>query len=157
MHWREAHRQACLQLEPSSASSSPMAVSFGESFHNDNINLQYFGCGMEQILAEEAPPGNIIYPPIYTGVPTKVQHASVDPAHVPMLEKRTVDKKVSRKSNTELFRKKDGVAFDSSEETFGGWTTQSSFPNLASNEVFMEHKVCISLSFAISSFLLSVI
>lgn len=140
MHWREAHRQACLQLEPSSASSSPMAVSFGESFHNDNINLQYFGCGMEQILAEEAPPGNIIYPPIYTGVPAKVQHASVDPTHVSMLDKRTVDKKVSRKSNSELFRKKDGVAFDSSEETFGGWTTQSTFPNLASKEVFMEHK-----------------
>ncbi|XP_062011853.1 ubiquitin carboxyl-terminal hydrolase 15 [Rosa rugosa] len=140
MHWREVHRQTCLQLEPSSATSSPMAVSYGESFHNDSINSQYFGSAMEQILGEEAPAENIIYPPIYTGIPNKVQCASVDPSHISMLEKRTVDKKVSRKSKTELLRKKDGVTFDPSEETFGDWTTQSTFSNVASREVSVEHK-----------------
>ncbi|PQP99730.1 ubiquitin carboxyl-terminal hydrolase 15 [Prunus yedoensis var. nudiflora] len=144
IHWREVHRQECLQLEPTSSSSSPKSVSFGESFHekfllNDSINSQYFGCKMEQILAEEAPADNIMYPSISTGVPAAtVDCASVDPSQVPMLER----KRVSRKSNRELFRKKVGIAFDSSEEASCGWTTQSTPSNvISSKDVFMEHKL----------------
>ncbi|XP_008226232.1 PREDICTED: ubiquitin carboxyl-terminal hydrolase 15 isoform X1 [Prunus mume] len=144
IHWREVHRQECLQLEPTSSSSSPKSVSFGESFHekfllNDSINSQYFGCKMEQILAEEAPADNIMYPSISTGVPAAtVDCASVDPSQVPMLER----KRVSRKSNRELFRKKVGIAFNSSEEASCGWTTQSTPSNvISSKDVFMEHKL----------------
>ncbi|XP_034210822.1 ubiquitin carboxyl-terminal hydrolase 15 isoform X3 [Prunus dulcis] len=144
IHWREVHRQECLQLEPTSSSSSPKSLSFGESFHekfllNDSINSQYFGCKMEQILAEEAPADNIMYPSISTGVPAAtVDCASVDPSQVPMLER----KRVSRKSNRELFRKKVGIAFDSSEEASCGWTTQSTPSNvISSKDVFMEHKL----------------
>lgn len=152
IHWREVHRQECLQLEPTSSSSSPKSVSFGESFDekfllNDSINSQYFGCKMEQILAEEAQADNIMYPSISTGVPAAtVDCASVDPSQVPMQER----KRVSRKSNRELFRKKVGIAFDSSEEASCGWTTQSTPSNvISSKDVFMEHKVCITLLFCI--------
>ncbi|KAM1539438.1 hypothetical protein ACFX10_004227 [Malus domestica] len=147
IHWREVHRQECLQLEPTSSSSSPKAVSFGESFHekflpNDSINSQYFGCKMEHILAEQAPPDNIIYPSTSTGAPVMLDCASlVDTSQVSMPERRSVDKWVSRKSHREL-RKKVGVAFDSSEETSFGWTTHSGSSNVnSSKDIFMEHKL----------------
>ncbi|KAM1244408.1 hypothetical protein ACFX1X_036200 [Malus domestica] len=146
IHWREVHRQECLQLEPTCSSSSPKAVSFGESFHekflpNDSINSQYFGSKMEQILAEQAPADNIIYPSTSTGVPDMLDCSSVDTSQVSMPERRSVDKRVSRKSQREL-RKKVGVAFDSSEETSFGWTTHLESSNVnSSKEVFMEHKL----------------
>ncbi|PQM35466.1 ubiquitin carboxyl-terminal hydrolase 15 [Prunus yedoensis var. nudiflora] len=121
IHWREVHRQECLQLEPTSSSSSPKSVSFGESFHekfllNDSINSQYFGCKMEQILAEEAPADNII------------PHAG-EKAGFPKIQQRTVQKKV-------------GIAYDSSEEASCGWTTQSTPSNvISSKDVYMEHKL----------------
>ncbi|KAB2602000.1 ubiquitin carboxyl-terminal hydrolase 15-like [Pyrus ussuriensis x Pyrus communis] len=147
IHWREVHRQECLQLEPTSSSSSPMAVSFGESFHekflpNDSINSQYFGSKMEQNLAEQAPPDNIIYPSTSTGAPVMLDCASsVDTSQVSMPERRSVDKRVSRKSHRQL-RKKVEVALDSSEETSFGWTTHLGSSNVnSSKEVFMEHKL----------------
>ncbi|PPR93511.1 hypothetical protein GOBAR_AA27167 [Gossypium barbadense] len=43
IHWRQVHKQECLQLESTSSSSSPSVASFGESaLLGDNVNSQFF-------------------------------------------------------------------------------------------------------------------
>ncbi|KAF3442285.1 hypothetical protein FNV43_RR16201 [Rhamnella rubrinervis] len=153
IHWREVHKQECQQLETASSSSSPTAVSIGESIHerfsfNESMSSQYFGYNVDQSVAEKAPLDNVACPSMNTGFPGIIDCSTNDTSQASMLERRSTDKQVSRKSNREVLRRKDGVIFNSSSEVSGSRATYlTSSDVFSSKEVPNSHKLRNSDSF----------
>ncbi|XP_060669038.1 ubiquitin carboxyl-terminal hydrolase 15 isoform X2 [Ziziphus jujuba] len=147
IHWREVHKQECQQLETASSSSSPVGVSIDESIHkrflfNESMASQCFGYNVEQNVMENEPIDNIACPSVSIGVPGTIDCSAIGNSQVPMLERRSTEKRASRKSNREMLRRKEEVAFNSPEEVSGSRAAYSVSSNhFTPKEVPSGHKL----------------
>ncbi|XVF18341.1 hypothetical protein REPUB_Repub11eG0013300 [Reevesia pubescens] len=141
IHWRQVHKQECLQSESASSSSSPSVASFEESaLLSDNMNSQFFGYINKQAVMEKAPLDNINHFPITTGLFANGDCSTVDTSRVCAPERRSTDKRISRKSNREMLRREDIAIFDPCEETSRIRASSSTPNNISSKEAFTRHK-----------------
>lgn len=108
------------------------------------MSSQYFGYNVDQSVVEKAPLDNVACPSMNTGFPGSIDCSTNDTSQVSMPERRSTDKRVSRKSNREVLRRKDGAAFNFSSEVSGSQATYlTSSDTISSKEVSNSHKVCI--------------
>lgn len=124
-----------------------MIVSVEESINERNfpndMNSQYFGYNIEQTM-EKAASENITNPSISTGVFATIDPSTIDASQVSVPERRSTEKRASRKSNKDTLRRKDGVAPNSSEEVSGSCHAYMASSNIVSSkEVLKSHRVCI--------------
>lgn len=140
IHWRQVHKQECLQSGSASSSSSPSVASFEESaLLSDNLNSEFCGYMNKQAVMEQAPLDNINHCPITTGVFANGDCSTVDTFPI-CAPDRSKDKRASRKLNREMLRREDITIFDSCEETARSRTTSSTPNNISSKETFLRHK-----------------
>ncbi|XWS10230.1 hypothetical protein CRYUN_Cryun39dG0057500 [Craigia yunnanensis] len=141
IHWRQVHKQECLQLESASSSSSPSIASFEESaLLSENMNSQFFGYVNKQAVMEKAPLDNINHRPITAGVFANGDCSVIDTSQVSAPDRRSTDKRISRKSNREMLGREDITIFDSCEETSRTRATSLIPNNISSKEAFIRHK-----------------
>ncbi|KAK6229172.1 Peptidase C19 [Theobroma cacao] len=140
IHWRQVHKQECLQLESASTCSSPSVASIEESaLLSDNMNSQFFGYINKQVVTEKAPFDSISHCQT-AGVFANGDCSTVDNSHVCAPERRSTDKRISRKSNREMLRREDVALFDSCEEISRNRATSSTTNNISSKEAFIRQK-----------------
>ncbi|XVE63255.1 hypothetical protein DITRI_Ditri07aG0005300 [Diplodiscus trichospermus] len=138
IHWRQVHKQECLQLESASSSSSPRVASFEESaLLSDDMNSQFFAINKQAVM-EKATLDDINSCPITTGVFGNGDCPTVDTSQVCAPE-RSTDKRISSKSNREMLREDIAIS-DSYEETLTTRTASSTTNNISSKETFIRHK-----------------
>ncbi|KAE8668876.1 Ubiquitin carboxyl-terminal hydrolase 19 [Hibiscus syriacus] len=111
IHWRQVHKEECLQLESASSSASACVASSEESaLLGDNMNMQFGDC-------------------------STVNTSQVLPPDI-----KSTDRRTYRKSNREMLRKEDVTMFDSCEETTRTRASRSASNNISSDEAFIRHK-----------------
>ncbi|XP_039066483.1 ubiquitin carboxyl-terminal hydrolase 15-like isoform X2 [Hibiscus syriacus] len=111
IHWRQVHKEECLQLESASSSASPSVASSEESaLLGDNMNLQFGDC------------------------------STVSTSQVRPPDMKSTDRRTSRKSNREMLQKEDVIMFDSCEETSRTRASRSASNNISSDKAFVRHK-----------------
>lgn len=142
IHWRQAHKQDCQQLEAtSSSSSSPKSVSVGDSLHgrvllNDCMNSHFLGYDINQ--GEKASTDDITS--LSIGVPAAADCSVISTSQIPILE-RTMDKRVSHKSHGEMLRREDEDVIESCEEASKSWATHSTSSDfISSKETFIRNR-----------------
>ncbi|XVF79276.1 hypothetical protein PTKIN_Ptkin14bG0208600 [Pterospermum kingtungense] len=141
IHWRQVHKQECLQLESASSSPSPSVASIEESaLLSDSMNSQFFGYNTKQAVMGKAPVDNKNHFPLATGVFANGDYSTVDASQVCAPDRRSAEKRISRKSNREMLRREDITISDSCEETSGTRATNSTPNNISSKEAFIRHK-----------------
>lgn len=143
IHWRKAHKRECQQLETSSSSSSPRSLSVEESIHervllDESMKSQFLGYNINQ--RDKAPTDDITYPSISIGVSAAGDCSAVGTSQIPILERRTMDKRVSRKSHSEVLRREDKDVIDAYEEASKSGPTHSTSNFISSKEAFIRHK-----------------
>ncbi|KAE8124593.1 hypothetical protein FH972_019460 [Carpinus fangiana] len=144
IHWRKAHKRECQQLETNSSSSSPKSLSIEESIHgrvllNESMKSQFLGYNIN--LRDKAPTDDITYPSVSIGVSAAGDCSAVGTSQVPILERRTTDKRASRKSHSEVLRREDKDVIDAYEEASKSSTTHSTSNFISSKEVLIRHRV----------------
>ncbi|TYH46753.1 hypothetical protein ES332_D11G361000v1 [Gossypium tomentosum] len=113
IHWRQVHKQECLQLENTSSSSSPRVASFGESaLLGDNMNSQFFG-----------------------------DCSTVDSSQDRLADMRSTEKRIPCKSNKDMLQREDATIFDYCEETSRTRASSSASNNISLKEAFIRHKL----------------
>ncbi|MBA0861065.1 hypothetical protein Goshw_024046 [Gossypium schwendimanii] len=113
IHWRQVHKQECLQLENTSSSSSPSVAPFGESaLLGDNMNSQFFG-----------------------------DCSTADSSQDRLADMRSTEKRIPCKSNKDMLQREDATIFDSCEETSRTRASSSASNNISSKEAFVRHKL----------------
>ncbi|PSS05905.1 Ubiquitin carboxyl-terminal hydrolase [Actinidia chinensis var. chinensis] len=139
IHWRQVHKYECQQLETNSFSSSPMAASDEESIYerillNDRMSSQCSGYNMKHPEHEKTSADERIPQSISNGASAATVCTSIDASGVPMMGRRSTDRRVSRKSK---LRKEDEAILDSAEEA-----SRSSFScsTLSNKEAYIRHK-----------------
>nr|POE49690.1 ubiquitin carboxyl-terminal hydrolase 15 [Quercus suber] len=141
IHWRQAHKQECQQLETtSSSSSSPKSVSVEESLHgrvllNDYMNSQFLGYDNDQ--GEKVSTDDLTS--LSFGVPAVVDYSAIGNSQIPILE-RTVNKRVSHKPQNELLRGEDKDVIDSCEDASKSRATHLTSDFISSKEAFTRHR-----------------
>ncbi|GMJ05368.1 ubiquitin-specific protease 15 [Hibiscus trionum] len=141
IHWRQVHKEECLQLESESSSTSsfPSVASFEESaLLSDNMNSQFLEYINKQAAKENAPLDNINHCPITTGLFDNGDCSTIDTSQVCAPER--ADKRISRKSYGEMLRREDVAVFDSCEETLRTRATSSTPNNMSSKEAHRRQK-----------------
>ncbi|XP_039060708.1 ubiquitin carboxyl-terminal hydrolase 15-like isoform X1 [Hibiscus syriacus] len=140
IHWRQVHKEECLQLESSSSSSFPSVASFEEyTLLSNKLNSQFFEYINKQASKENAPLDNINHCSITTGLFDYGDCSTTDASQVFAPEKRA-DKRISRESNGEILRREDAAVFDSCEETLRTRATSSIPNNISSKEAHRRDK-----------------
>ncbi|XP_022717431.1 ubiquitin carboxyl-terminal hydrolase 15-like isoform X2 [Durio zibethinus] len=141
IHWRQVHKQECMQLESASSSSSHSVATFEESaLLSDSMNSRFFGHINKQAGMEKVPLDNINHCPLTTGVFANGECSTVDTSQVCAQERRSTGKKISHRSYREMLRREDTAIFDSCEETSRTRATSSTPNNISSKEAFIRHK-----------------
>ncbi|KAK3027291.1 hypothetical protein RJ639_041112 [Escallonia herrerae] len=146
VHWRHVHRHECQQLEYNSSSSSPWSASNEESIHeglllDGNMESRCFGYDMKQPRHVKAPSEDQIHPPISTVDSATAGCMSMDTSGVPVMERRSIDKQLPRKSKRETLRREDGTVIESSEEASRRRSTYSTSYNVTpSKEAYKRNK-----------------
>ncbi|XP_050279662.1 ubiquitin carboxyl-terminal hydrolase 15 isoform X2 [Quercus robur] len=141
IHWRQAHKQECQQLETtSSSSSSPKSVSVEESLHgrvlhNDYMNSQFLGYDNDQ--GEKVSADDLTS--LSFGVPGVVDFSTIGNSQIPILE-RTVNKRVSHKPQNEILRGEDKDVIDSCEDASKSRATHLTSDFISSKEAFTRHR-----------------
>jgi hypothetical protein len=133
-------------LENTSSSSSPKSLSVEESIHervllNESMKSQFLGYNINQ--RDKAPTDDITYPSISIGVSAAGDCSAVGNSQIPMLERRAMGKRVSRKSHSEVLRREDKDVIDTYEEASKSGTTHSTSNFISSKEALIRHKVSI--------------
>ncbi|XP_059662800.1 ubiquitin carboxyl-terminal hydrolase 15 isoform X2 [Cornus florida] len=147
IHWREVHKQECQLLETSSGCSSPKLSIAEESICESvlldgNMNSHCFGFNIKQPVHERTPFHETIHHSLRTDASAPVACTTVDTSGVSVMERRSIDKRISRKSNKEVSRRDDGAILGSSEETFKNKIKRSaSSKTFPSKEAHMRHKI----------------
>lgn len=137
IHWRQVHKEECLQLESGSVAS------FEESaLHNDDMNSQFLEYINKQAAKEKASSDNINHCPTTTGLFAYGDCSTIDTSQGCAPE-RSAEKRVSRKSNGEMLRREDVAIVDSCEETIRTRSTSLTINSISSKEAFRRHKVLI--------------
>ncbi|GMJ10027.1 ubiquitin-specific protease 15 [Hibiscus trionum] len=140
IHWRQVHKEECLQLESESSSSFHSVASFEESaLLSDNMNSQFYEYINKQAAQENAPLDNINHCPLTTGLFDNGDCSTTDTSQVCAPEKRA-DKRISRKSNGEMLRREDVAVFNSCEETLRTRASSSTPNNISSKGAHRRHK-----------------
>ncbi|KAL4598613.1 hypothetical protein ACB092_11G070700 [Castanea dentata] len=141
IHWRQAHKQECQQLETtSSSSSSPKSVSVDESLHGrvllkDYMNSQFLGYNNDQ--GEKVSTDDLTS--LSFGVPAVVDCSAIGNSQIPILE-RTVNKRVSHKPQNEMLRGEDKDVIDSCEDASKSRATHLTSDFISSKEAFTRHR-----------------
>ncbi|MFQ6620936.1 hypothetical protein Gotur_002619 [Gossypium turneri] len=130
IHWRQVHKEECLQLESGSVASFEESV-----LHSDNMNSQFLEYINKQAAKEKASSDNINHCPTTTGL-----FANGDCSTIGCAPERSAEKRVSRKSNGEVLRREDVAIVDSCEETLRTRATSLPINSISSKEAFRRHK-----------------
>ncbi|MBA0549815.1 hypothetical protein Golob_020824, partial [Gossypium lobatum] len=134
IHWRQVHKEECLQSESGSVAS------FEESeLHSDNMNSQFLEYINKQAAKEKASSDNINHCPTTTGLFANGDCSTIDTSQGCAPE-RSAEKRVSRKSNGEVLRREDVAIVDSCEETLRTRATSLPINSISSKEAFRRHK-----------------
>ncbi|GLU14689.1 hypothetical protein SLE2022_312440 [Rubroshorea leprosula] len=143
IHWRQIHKQECLQMETSGSSASPKFAPFEDSvLLGDSMNEQFFGYLNKHAVVGKEPSDNLIHSSINTGALSSVNCSQVDSSKSSLCERRISDKKVSWKSNKEISRKEDTAGFDSCDyATRRRASNLSSANSSTSQDAFIRHKL----------------
>ena len=105
------------------------------------MNSQFYGSGMKQAVMEKAS-GNIINSSFRTGASATNACSSIETSQMTMPERRTGDKRVSRKSNREILKREDVALCDSTEEVSTSSNTSiTSSDNILLKEAYTRRKV----------------
>ncbi|KAA8526691.1 hypothetical protein F0562_008106 [Nyssa sinensis] len=145
IHWREVHKQECQQVETNSCSSSPKPASNEESISerillDDGMNSHCFTYNIEQPVGETL--DDMIHHSFRIGASATAACTTMETSGVSMTERRSLDKRVSRKSNREMSRRENGAMVDSSEESFKSRVTcPISSDILPSKEAYTRQKL----------------
>ncbi|XP_062090164.1 ubiquitin carboxyl-terminal hydrolase 15 [Humulus lupulus] len=146
IHWREVHKQECQQMKSTNSGSPLMAASVEDSMYerflpNESMDSLYFGYNIEQAMVDKEAPENIIYPSVSNGISATIDRSASDASQVSVPERRSTEKRASRKSNKETVRRKDSVAPNSSIEVSGSWNAYTTSSNVVSSkEVLKGHR-----------------
>ncbi|KAL6952826.1 ubiquitin-specific protease ubp15 [Sarracenia purpurea var. burkii] len=118
IHWRQVHKHECQELETNSINSSPLPASNEESIYerillNDGMSSR---CKKKHPEHEKTSADDRIHHSISSGAAATAACTSIDAFGVPMTERRSTDRRVSRKSK---LRREDEALVDSNstEET----------------------------------------
>ncbi|KAL3503027.1 hypothetical protein ACH5RR_037476 [Cinchona calisaya] len=145
IHWREGHKHECQQLDNNCSNSSPK-LALVNKFHggvslDGRIDFQSFEYNNNQPMLEESPSENASYPhkgslPLATTACTEV-----DTSQTPSMERRSVSKRHSRKSNRDSLNKGVDHLSDSSDKGNANGSSWSSLScNMPVDEATMRHK-----------------
>ncbi|MBA0822782.1 hypothetical protein Goarm_019562, partial [Gossypium armourianum] len=134
IHWRQVHKEECLQLESGSVASFEESV-----LHSDNMNSQFLEYINKQAAKEKASSDNINHCPTTTGLFANGDCSIIDTSQGCAPE-RSAEKRVSRKSNGEVLRREDAAIVDSCEETLRTRATSLPINSISSKEAFRRHK-----------------
>jgi ubiquitin carboxyl-terminal hydrolase 36/42 len=139
IHWREVHKQECQQMKSTNSGSPLMTSSVEDSMYerflpNDAMNSSYVGYNIEQTMVDTEAPENIIYSSISNGISATIDRSAVDAPQVSVPERRSAEKRASRKSNKETVRRKDTAAPNSSAELSGSWSDYTTSSNVVSSK-----------------------
>ncbi|KAB2043711.1 hypothetical protein ERO13_D01G030100v2 [Gossypium hirsutum] len=134
IHWRQVHKEECLQLESGSVASFEESV-----LHSDNMNSQFLEYINKQAAKEKASSDNINHCPTTTGLFANGDCSTIDTSQGCAPE-RSAEKRVSRKSNGEVLRREDVAIVDSCEETLRTRATSLPINSISSKEAFRRHK-----------------
>ncbi|MBA0758959.1 hypothetical protein Gotri_021907 [Gossypium trilobum] len=134
IHWRQVHKEECLQLESGSVASFEESV-----LHSDNMNSQFLEYINKQAAKEKASSDNINHCPTTTGLFANGDCSTIDTSQGRAPE-RSAEKRVSRKSNGEVLRREDVAIVDSCEETLRTRATSLPINSISSKEAFRRHK-----------------
>ncbi|KAI8008614.1 Ubiquitin carboxyl-terminal hydrolase 15 [Camellia lanceoleosa] len=139
IHWRQVHKHECLQLETNSCSSSPMSISNEESIYerfllSDRTNLQSPGYNIKNPEHGKTSADHRIHHSISNSASATNSCTSIDASGVPMMERRSTDRRVSRKSK---LRREDETILDSTEVSASSVTPSTS----SSKEANIRHKL----------------
>uniref|UniRef100_A0A803NXS6 ubiquitinyl hydrolase 1 n=1 Tax=Cannabis sativa TaxID=3483 RepID=A0A803NXS6_CANSA len=146
IHWREVHKQECQQMKSTNSGSPLMTSSVEDSMYerflpNDAMNSSYVGYNIEQTMVDTEAPENIIYSSISNGISATIDRSAVDAPQVSVPERRSAEKRASRKSNKETVRRKDTAAPNSSAELSGSWSDYTTSSNVVSSiDVLKGHR-----------------
>ncbi|KAL7216231.1 hypothetical protein ACSBR1_028225 [Camellia fascicularis] len=128
IHWRQVHKHECLQLETNSCSSFPMSISNEESIYerfllSDRTNLQSPGYNIKNPKHGKTSADHRIHHSISNGASANNSRTSIDASGVPMMERRSTDRRVSHKSK---LRREDETILDSTEVSTSSVTRSTS-------------------------------
>ncbi|KAK6935081.1 Zinc finger, MYND-type [Dillenia turbinata] len=144
IHWRQGHKVECQQVDNISSSSSPRRSSVESNeriLQNERTHPEFSGYDTNQPVLERATLSSITYPHDNKAAPTTPMCAGLDSIEVPVPERRTSDKRISRKLNRETSKREDGATNDSSEEASRSSITGSTLSNIPSKESYTRHKL----------------
>ncbi|MBA0675861.1 hypothetical protein Goari_017382, partial [Gossypium aridum] len=134
IHWRQVHKEECLQSESGSVASFEESV-----LHSDNMNSQFLEYINKQAAKEKASSDNINHCPTTTGLFANGDCSTIDTSQGCAPE-RSAEKRVSCKSNGEVLRREDVAIVDSCEETLRTRATSLPINSISSKEAFRRHK-----------------
>lgn len=125
-------------METASSCSSPRASSSEDCIAervsiNDSLNSFYFGYKSKHATMVNAPSDNTVSASMSNGFCAAASCSAVDTFQESMPLRKSTDKWVSRKSNTEILRRQDAAVPDSSKETSGSRSTNLTSSNNISN------------------------
>ncbi|KAF8026004.1 hypothetical protein BT93_F2735 [Corymbia citriodora subsp. variegata] len=117
IHWRQVHRQECQPLYITWNNSSPQP-----GLMEDNQD-------------------DLMYDSVSTSSSASVSCSSIDASQVSAPERKSKEKRVSRKLSRGISRKDDGFKYDILDEVSGNVTDcSSSFTSCSRKEAFVRHK-----------------
>ncbi|XP_052887301.1 ubiquitin carboxyl-terminal hydrolase 15-like isoform X2 [Gossypium arboreum] len=134
IHWRQVHKEECLQLESGSVASFEESV-----LHSDNMDSRFLEYINKQAAKEKTSSDNINHCPTTTSLFANGDCSTIDTSQGCAPE-RSAEKRVSRKSNGEVLRREDVAIVDSCEETLRTRTTSLTINSISSKEAFRRHK-----------------
>ena len=102
------------------------------------MNTQFLGHNLKQTIKEKAASDNLVHAPMGTG---ESALADCDPLY--SAQASTIERKMSRKSNGEMWRRDNGIIYDSSIESSGYNATNSPLSCAATKDGFRRQKVDI--------------
>lgn len=143
IHWRKIHKQECLQLENTCSSSSPKTLLIEKSISEGTLlkegtKTQFLGYNINK--GDRAPKYETASSSINIGDSVAGNYPAVGTSQIPILERRNMDKQVSRKSHSKLLRREDKDVMDSHEEASGSNTIPSNSSFILSKEAMTRHK-----------------
>nr|GMD34969.1 ubiquitin carboxyl-terminal hydrolase 15-like [Ipomoea batatas]GME08601.1 ubiquitin carboxyl-terminal hydrolase 15-like [Ipomoea batatas] len=129
LHWREIHKQECQLLENNSNISSPKSALMeelpGRVSVDSNMSAQFVEYNSKQPKFEKDPSDHIIQSPISTPSSTGVACASIDPSESPLRQRRSIERRASRKGNKDAIRKAEGNILEGSDQSSRSRVTSS--------------------------------
>ncbi|XP_058101095.1 ubiquitin C-terminal hydrolase 15-like isoform X2 [Magnolia sinica] len=152
VHWRQGHKQECLQSDDSNSHWSSDLSSIKGSIHqsvlwNENPNSSFFKSDIKEPMLDAIPPGISLHPSIATSANAATTGTAADASQVSQAERKLSDRWASSKFNRDILKCDDTASFGSLEGIDGSGaniptlntTTMATFPQ--SKETPMRNKL----------------